>query len=186
MGMPRFGCVLAITAARNQKSRTMHSHELLRTILDEFGFKRAAAEVKVSESLLYKWAEPKGGNGSGTVNPLDRVSDLLGATGDTRIVSWICERAGGYFVRNTDVPAHSDQLAPAASRVFHQVAAILSVIAASVEDSHITRAEAKAIRAEWEGLKSYVEGFVTSCERGTLNSRSPQESKLAVPSQQPL
>ncbi len=158
----------------------MLSHELLRAILEDFGTKRAAAALDVSESLLYKWSEPRGVDRSGTTNPLDRVADLLKTTGDARIASWVCEKAGGYFVVNADpkdTPA-SRQLAPASSRVFQQFAGMLAVVANSVEDNYVSKAEAKAIRAEWEELKSLVEGFVASCEQGKLN---PLAEKSSIP-----
>ena len=159
----------------------MLSHELLRVVLEDFGTKRAAAALDVSESLLYKWSEPSGVDRSGTTNPLDRVADLLETTGDARIASWVCEKAGGYFVANPKDSPTGRQLAPASSRVFHQFAAMLSVVATSVEDNHVTKAEAKAIRAEWEELKSLVEGFVASCEQGKLNPLAEKSSLSGSP-----
>jgi hypothetical protein len=152
----------------------MLSHELLRAILEDYGTKRAAAALDVSESLLYKWSEPSGEDRSGAMNPLDRIADLLDATGDTRIAAWVCERAGGYYVANAKGNSVGGQLAPASSRVFQQFAEMLSVVATSVEDNHVSKAEAKAIREEWEELKSLVEGFVVSCENGTLNPIPPK------------
>jgi len=159
----------------------MLSHELLRAILEEFGTKKAAAALDVSESLLYKWSEPRGKDRSGATNPLDRVADLLKATGDARIASWVCEKAGGYFVVNPKDSSVGRQLAPASSRVFHQFADMLSIVATSVEDNYVSKAEAKAIRAEWEELKSLVEGFVTSCEQGKLNPLAEKSSVSGPP-----
>ena len=35
--------------------------------------------------------------GSGTANPLDRIEALMQSTGDSRLVQWICQRAGGFL-----------------------------------------------------------------------------------------
>ena len=63
--------------------------------------------------MIYKWAEPDDGTGSGTVNPLDRIEALIRCTNDPRMVQWICQRAGGFFILNpeneqtTSVLSHS-------------------------------------------------------------------------------
>ena len=45
---------------------------------------------------------------------------------------------------------------------------MLAEIAAAAADNHISSAEAKAIRARWEELKSVTECFVRCCEAGTF------------------
>ena len=62
---------------------------------------RIADRMNLSPSTLYKWAESKDtGSASGIPNPLDRALDLYQATGDPRIIRWLCEQAGGFFVKN--------------------------------------------------------------------------------------
>ena len=51
----------------------MQSHELLRAVYDSGNPKQVAADLGLSLSLIYKWAEPTTETGSGTANPLDRI-----------------------------------------------------------------------------------------------------------------
>ena len=84
----------------------MQSHELLREVFQKCSAKQVAAEMDLSLSTIYKWAEPDDGAGSGTPNPLDRIEALLKCTADPRIVQWICQRASGYFVNNPKAKNH--------------------------------------------------------------------------------
>ena len=84
----------------------MESHEVLKAAVERCGVKKAAAALGVSQSLIYKWCEPPGEEGqdaSGARNPLDRVAEILGATGDTAIAQWLCRRAGGFLVLDSEV-----------------------------------------------------------------------------------
>ena len=61
--------------------------------------KQVAADLDLSPSMIYKWAEPPNHvAGSGIGNPLDRIEALIKSTGDYRLVQWICQRAGGFFI----------------------------------------------------------------------------------------
>ena len=156
----------------------MQSHEILREVLQETSAKQVAADLGLSLSMIYKWAEPDDGTGSGSVNPLDRIEQLLRSTEDRRLVQWICERGGGFFIQNpkTNNP-HPDYLIPATNEIVQEFADLLAVIASAAADNEISAAEAKKIRARWEELKSVTEGFVTCCERGNfspLKDKSPQ------------
>ena len=72
----------------------MQSYELLREVFDQKTPKQVAADLGLSLSMVYKWAEPPtNAAGSGTGNPLDRIEALLNSTGDRRLVQWICQRA---------------------------------------------------------------------------------------------
>jgi hypothetical protein len=146
----------------------MESHELLREVFQKVSPKQAAAEMGLSLSMIYKWAEPPG-NSSGAANPLDRVAVLAKCSGDHRIVQWICHRAGGFYVRNprADHP-HPLHLVPAMNSVVQEFADLLSVMAAAAADSKITTAESNSIRARWEELKSVTEEFVQCCEEGNF------------------
>ena len=146
----------------------MQSHELLRDVFQKTNPKQAAAELGLSLSMIYKWAEPPN-EASGAANPLDRVEALLRLTNDPRIVQWICERAGGFFIRNPKAHwTHPLYLVPATNRIVQEFADLLAVIAGAASDNQITKKEAGNIRGRWEELKSVTEGFVRCCEEGNF------------------
>jgi transposase len=52
----------------------MQSHEVMKEVLKTTSAKQIAADMGLSLSLIYKWAElPEDDSGSGTGSPLDRV-----------------------------------------------------------------------------------------------------------------
>lgn len=159
----------------------MHSHELLREVLHQCSAKKVSADLGLSLSMIYKWAEPPGEDaGSGVINPLDRIEGLVRSTGDERIVQWICQRAGGFFIRNPKTThAHPDFLIPATNKIVQEFADLLAVIATAAGDNTISNDEAKKIRARWEDLKSVTETFVRCCEEG--NFQPLKESRGAQP-----
>jgi hypothetical protein len=155
----------------------MQSHELLREVLQKTSAKQVAADLGLSLSMIYKWAEADEGDGSGATNPLDRIEALIRSTGDRRLVQWICGRAGGFFILNpkTNKP-HPDFLIPATNEIVQEFADLLAVIAIAAGDNEINQKEAKGIRARWEELKTVTEGFVACCEEGNftaLKAKSP-------------
>src|SRR5215471_17683821 len=147
----------------------MQSHELLREIFQKTSAKQVAADLGLSLSMIYKWAEPDDGAGSGTVNPLDRIEALLNCTNDRRLIQWICQRAGAFFILNpkTHQP-HPSFLIPATNEIVQEFADLLAVIAVAAGDNQITRKEAAGIRERWEELKTVTEGFVACCEEGNF------------------
>jgi hypothetical protein len=147
----------------------MDSHELLRDVLKTSSAKQVASDLGLSLSMIYKWAEPDEGDGSGATNPLDRIEALIQSTNDPRLVHWICQRAGGFFIRNPKTTnAHPSYLIPATNEIVQEFADLLAVIATAAADNHISPAEAKTIRARWEELKSVTETFVACCEVGNF------------------
>lgn len=150
----------------------MQSHEILREVFQTCSPKQIASELGLSVSMIYKWAEPPTGeSGSGSVNPLDRIEALLRCTEDRRLVQWICQRAGGFFIRNPQQTApHPEFLIPATNEIVQEFADLLAVIANAASDNRITGLEAKTIRARWEELKCVTEGFVTCCEQGNFEA----------------
>ena len=106
--------------------------------------------------------------GSGTGNPLDRIEALLASTGDHRLVQWICQRAGGFFIINPKNAPHPHYLIPATNQIVQEFADLLHVIATATADDQISSPESKQIRARWEELKTVTEGFVACCETGKL------------------
>lgn len=144
----------------------MSSHKVIQDTLQQHGARQVAEGMGVSLSLVYKWAEPTE-HGSGTPNPLDRIAALLRCTGDARIAQWVCEQAGGFYVRNpTTQGDHVPEVLPATSRIMQEFADMLSVIAQAALDNDISTKETAGIRRRWEDLKSVTEGFVRSCEEG--------------------
>jgi hypothetical protein len=149
----------------------MTSHELLREVFEKCNVKQVAAELGLSQSLVYKWSEPpeESGVGSGASNPLDRVEALLRCTNDPRLIQWLCEKAGGFFIKNPKASwAHPEFLIPATNQVVQEFADLLSVIALAAGDNQISKQEARNIRARWEDLKTVTESFVRACEEGNF------------------
>lgn len=150
----------------------MQSHELLREVIKDGSAKQIAADLSISLSLIYKWAEPpESVAGSGLTNPLDRIEQLIQSTRDPRLAQWICERAGGFFIHNPKPAApHPYHLIPATNQIVQEFADMLGVIAAASGDNAISKAEATNIRRRWEDLKRETEGFVHCCEQGNFTA----------------
>ena len=156
----------------------MQSHEVMREVLKKTSAKQIAATMALSLSLIYKWAEPpEDDSGSGASSPLDRVGQLIRITHDTRVAQWVCEQAGGFFIRNPQNLPALQPLIPITNDIVQEFADMLATIAMSSADSVITREEAKNIRRRWEELKSVTEGFVTAAERGNFGAPKPPDPK---------
>ena len=157
----------------------MESHDVIREAFKKSGPKEVAAEMGLSLSLVYKWAQPHTELGSGSRNPLDRVNQLRELTQDTDLVQWLCERAGGYFVRNPKSFCEAGfEVVPATNEILQQFADLLSTISQAAVDNSITDDESEKIRHVWEQLKSFTEGFVRCCEEGDFeNIPKPGESR---------
>ena len=160
----------------------MQSHEVLREVLDKCNAKQIAADMGLSLSLIYKWAEPSELHGSGTVNPLDRIEALIRCSNDAKMVQWICERAGGFFIKNPKGQwPHPHFLIPATNQIVQEFADLLAVIASAAADNTISKQESKSIRARWEELKSVTEGFVRCCEEGNFSPLRREPPTLDKP-----
>lgn len=147
----------------------MDSHEVMRDVLKKTSAKLIAAEMGLSLSLIYKWAEPpEDDSGSGASSPLDRVGQLIQVTQDARVAQWVCERAGGFYIRNPQHLPSGRPLIPITNDIVQEFADMLATIAVSSADSVITKEEAKNIRRRWEELKSVTEGFVRAAESGSF------------------
>ncbi|HXI50516.1 MAG TPA: phage regulatory CII family protein [Candidatus Saccharimonadales bacterium] len=157
----------------------MRSHELLRQVFQTTAAKQVASDLGLSVSMIYKWAEPPEDNaGSGSANPLDRIESLIRSTHDERLVQWIAQKAGGFFIRNPKAHhAHPDFLIPATNEIIQEFADLLAVIASAAGDNAISEEESKKIRARWEELKTVTEGFVQCCEEGNFRPLRTQPPK---------
>ncbi len=160
----------------------MQSHELIRELLQHANAKQLAAEMGLSPSLIYKWAEPDEGGGSGSTNPLDRVEQLARLTDGVKIAQWVCACAGGFYVKSPKaVGMENHSLYTASHEIVHEFADMLATIATAAGDNNITQAEAKNIRALWQRLQSETEEFVRCCEHGdflpAIERRQQQSGK---------
>jgi len=155
----------------------MESHELLREVFNKKTAKEVSADLSLSTSMVYKWAQPRAGEGSGIENPLDRVHALFESTNDHRLIQWLCQRAGGFFILNPKNTPHPMFLIPATNQIVQEFADLLQVVASAAADNQITPTEAKQIRARWEELKSVTEGFVACCEEGNFGALKQEAAK---------
>ncbi len=154
----------------------MSSYDAIRKATERLGVKMIAGHMKLSPSLLYKWSEPPiKENGKNTnMNPLDRLAQLYGLTGEIAPIVWLCEQANGFFVRNPSLTRQQPiLLIKASQQILSEFSDMLEVISHSIEDDQmIDSAEAKKIRQTWEELKMVAETFVTACEQGTYCTKT--------------
>jgi hypothetical protein len=149
----------------------MESHDVLRRALRKTSPKAVAAELGVSLSLVYKWAEKPTDESGGNRNPLDRVLQIIELSGDYGILEWLCRRQGGHFVRDPDVSGQQiDHVLPATQEIIGQFSNLLARISSAANDHSVTDEEADEIRECWDNLKSYAEAFVRACENGEFKS----------------
>lgn len=145
----------------------MESHEILKEAFEKTSPKAVAAELGVSLSLVYKWAQEQSATGSGSRNPLDRILEIVRLTEDIRIVEWLCAQCGGYFVRNPDTACEKGfEYLPATNEIVSQFSVLLARISQAALDNSIDGEESAEIRQHWDKLKCYAEGFVRCCEEG--------------------
>jgi hypothetical protein len=148
------------------------SWEVLREAADRIGVKALASRLNLSTALVYKWCQEPAKDdpsGSGARNPLDRLKEIVDATGDQRVVNWLCNQAGGFYVKNPLVePGESEEkLLVTTQRVVMDFGDMLATISRSIEDDgEISLAEADHIRQAWETLKTMAECLTVACERG--------------------
>jgi hypothetical protein len=152
----------------------MKSYEVIRNAVDDLGVKAVAAALRVSPALVYKWCEPAAEqddpDASGAKNPLDRVRETYLLTKDIRLIRWLCNEAGGFFVSNP-VPelrkTVDEGIFTETRGMVRDFSELLDAVTESVEDDGmIDTKEAEIIREKWEDLKACVERFVLSSERG--------------------
>jgi hypothetical protein len=170
--------------------RRMKSYEVIRQAVDEPGVKAVAAALKVSPALVYKWCEPPADEAdpdqSGAKNPLDRLREMYLLTKDIRLIRWLCNEAGGFYVSNPvpEIRRSADEAIYNETRAMvRDFSELLDAVTASVEnDPHIDPDEADLIRQRWEDLKACVERFVISCERGHYRlKKKPEEARRREP-----
>ena len=155
----------------------MESHEVLRQALKKTSPKAVAADLGVSLSLVYKWAE-KPTEDNGGKNPLDRLLQIIDLSGDNGILEWLCQRQGGCFVKDPDLSGRKiDHILPATQEIICQFSDLLQKISEAADDHSVTSQEADEIRLCWDKLKSYAEAFVRACEKGAYQTIPKPGSK---------
>jgi hypothetical protein len=157
----------------------MKSYEVIRHAVDEPGVKAVAAALKVSPALVYKWceqpADSEDPDQSGAKNPLDRVREMYALTKDIRLIRWLCNEAGGFFISNPDPemrrPLDESVFAETRSMV-RDFSELLDAVTEAVDDDPgIDPNEADEIRQRWEDLKACVERFTVAAEKGHYRLR---------------
>jgi len=160
----------------------MKSHEVLKEAFDKTSPKALASDLGVSLSLVYKWAQEQSEIGSGSRNPLDRLNTIVQATGDMRILRWLCEEAGGYFVMNPPSKCEAGyQVLPATSEILSRFSEMVNKISEAAQDQSISEDEAEVIRESWDVLKGYTEGFVRCCEEGDFERMEKDKNGRLTP-----
>lgn len=160
--------MVALTNRFTAQSSSLNSWDVFREVFREVGVKAIARAVRVSAALLYKWQEPSNSiNDSGALNPLDRVAEITRLTGDTRLVEWLCQQAGGVFV---PLPAPVVDVSRCINTVTRDVAGklfgTLDVLVEAGGDGVIDQKETEAFRCAWQGTVGSVESVVRATERG--------------------
>jgi hypothetical protein len=158
------------------KTRIRRAHEVVDDALRAAGDRAAAAgatrqaahaevagKLGISTSLLYKWREPAD-NGSGQPNPLERAAQLAAATGDPRVIEWLCQRAGGRFVPES--PEREPDLGRAANGLVREFGLLIADVVQATDDREVDADESRRLRARWDGLRRRAEAFVRTCEEG--------------------
>ena len=130
----------------------MRSDEVLKRATERIGVKALAATLRLSPALIYKWCQESDQNdpdASGARNPLDRLADIIRATGDTEVVNWLCHEAGGFFVPNPPEPTQpaSVGLLLRTQQLVSEFSHLLNTVTKSIaDDNAIAPEEADRIR----------------------------------------
>ena len=151
----------------------MKSLEVLKGSIEHVGGNTIASDLGVSPSLLYKWCQPGGEpTDSGATNPLDRLAKIFEATGDEQIISWLCQKADGFFCPNPKADKDATKnLFAHTQKLVSEFSDLLQVVSASYsEDGEICSKDSQRIRREWEDLKSAGESFLSACEEGNFDN----------------
>jgi regulatory protein CII len=153
------------------------SHDVMREAAEKVGVKALAAKLNLSTAMVYKWCQEAAKDdpaSSGARNPLDRMKEIFDITQDPKLINWLCNSAGGFFVQNPATPMGSPegQLLGTTQRVVEDFGELLTAVSSSIEnDGQILPEEADRIRQVWESLKTEAERFVVACERGIYNRK---------------
>jgi transposase len=158
-----------------RRTPVKEAHHVLQDALLKAGEKEAgkhaeiAKSLGVSASMLYKWREPAE-KGSGQPNPLHRTALLIDLTGDTRIVDWLAQRAGGQFTP-VEGEAPNGNLDKAANALVREFGLLIVDVADAIEDHRISADETQELREKWDRIRKRTEAFVRRCEKGDFSPK---------------
>ncbi len=156
------------------------SHEVLKKAADKVGVKALAAELRLSQALVYKWCQDhdtSDPDSSGARNPLDRLAQIYHLTEDIDLVNWICHEAGGFYCPN---PGSGDgdpgtELLMGTQQLVKEFSDMLEEVSRSIaDDGLIEPSEAARIRRHWETLKRVSERFVVNAETGAFAEKKEE------------
>ena len=132
------------------KKRIKHN-EVLAEVLKGKNIKEVAADTGLSKETLYKWK-------SGEVrNPLGHIEELYKATGEKRIIEYLCTVFDGYYTPNVHAFDEHDNV----NRIYSEIADVLKVMSESYEDKKFTLRELLKIQREWNDLQGVMNSFLT-------------------------
>ena len=77
----------------------MNSNTVLKEAIKPLGAKYVAEQMGLSSSLLFKWCQGEFNSGT-AIDPIQRVIKLHEITKDDCIIQWICQKAGGVFIKD--------------------------------------------------------------------------------------
>jgi len=158
----------------------MESHEVLKETVNKVGAKMVAAELNLSQAMIYKWCESAAGaDASGELNPLDRIVAICESATSDKPVKWLCEKRNGVFVRNTALEFDGDlpiSHMKGTRRVVKEFSELLGALSDCYQQGEgVTPAAASRVRREWEDVKRAAERLVCACERGEFETSDAQE-----------
>lgn len=153
------------------------SYEVLKQTLSKKGIKSVAADIGLSQSMIYKWCQPsEGADSSGAGNPLDRIQKICELTDDGTPIDWLCQQVDSFRVKNIAPQSSAcGSVLDNTQYILKEFSDVLEAVTNSYANGQrIDSNEATRIRKEWEELKSVTEQFVHACEQGIFN---PSENK---------
>ncbi len=150
------------------------SHEILKQAVSRCGAKSVAADMGLSQSMIYKWCQPsETPDSSGADNPLDRLLDICRLTGDDALIDWLCQQTGSFRVKNPPADPSPDieqSVLKNTQVILKEFSEVLEAVTGSyANQQRIDRQESERIRKEWDELKSVAEQFVCACEQGVFS-----------------
>lgn len=150
------------------------SHEVLKSAITQCGAKAVAAEMGLSQSMIYKWCQPSGNpDCSGSENPLDRLLEICRLTGDDSAINWLCQQTDSFRVKNPAAEAATDikqSVLENTQVILKEFSEMLEAVTESYANGQrIDLKESERVRKEWDELKSIAEQFVCACEQGLFD-----------------
>lgn len=150
------------------------SHEVLKQAITESGAKAVAADMGLSQSLIYKWCQASAGpDSSGTDNPLDRLLEICQLTENEQPIDWLCEQTDSFRIHNPRLGESTDHSVLGNTQaILKEFSEMLEAVTESYANGQrIDEAESSRIRKEWEDLKRVAEQFVHACEKGVFDQK---------------